>query len=313
MMISQTRHQTQRGQPKTKVTKPRYRQNTLGFLLLLPSILVLSVFVFYPMVKTFWLSTELTDLAGHPIKFIGLRNFRNLMLSSSFMTSFTVTIIFVVFTTFLTIIISYVLAMFASQRLRGIAIFRTIFSSTMGVSVTVASILWLFIFNPQIGLLSKVLSLLHLPPINWLSDPTWSLVAIIGTTVWMNLGFAFLVLLGAIQAIPEDLYRVADLDGASKWLRLRKITLPATKPTTFFVTVVTLINAFQTFGQVDILTAGGPDYHTNLLVYAIYQDAFVNHSVGRASAQSVILTLIIMLCTVIQFRVNKRRADKNAK
>ncbi|WP_072153201.1 carbohydrate ABC transporter permease, partial [Weissella viridescens] len=211
-----------------------------------------------------------------------------------------------------TVLCAYFLAILASKKMRGMGLFRTIFSATMGISVTVASILWLFMFNPQIGLFSKVLAALHLPDVNWLSDPVWALVAIIGTTVWMNIRFAFLILLGAVQAIPTDLYQVADLNGASKWLRLRKITLPATEPTLFFVMVVTLINAFQTFGQVDILTAGGPDYHTNLLVYSIYQDAFVNHTIGRASAESVVLTVIIMIFTFIQFYLNKRKAAKYA-
>lgn len=287
-------------------------QNLLAWSLLLPSFIILGIFVFYPMVKTFILSMQLTDLMGNPIKFIGFKNFSNLFSSDSFGTSFTVTLIFVFFSTILTLIMSYLMAVLASQKMKGIAIFRTMFSSTMGVSVTVASILWLFMFNPQIGLFSKILTLLHLPQINFLSDQTWSLVAIIGTTVWMNLGFSFLILLGAIQGIPQDLYQVADLDGASWWMRLRKITIPATNATIFFVTVVTLINAFQTFGQVDILTSGGPDYHTNLLVYAIYQDAFVNHSVGRASAQSVILTIIIMVFTMIQFYVKNKKGAKNA-
>ncbi|WP_419154877.1 carbohydrate ABC transporter permease [Weissella minor] len=288
------------------------RQNLLVFGLLFPSILVLGTFVFYPMIKTFWLSTQTTDLMGNPIKSVGFKNFTNLFNSEIFRTSITVTLIFVLVTTVVTVVLAYWLAILASSKLKGIGFFRTIFSATMGISVTVASILWLFMFNPQIGMFSRILAFLHLPDINWLSDPVWALVAIIGTTVWMNLGFSFLILLGAVQAIPEDLYQVADLNGASKWLRLTKITLPATEPTVFFVTVVTLINAFQTFGQVDILTAGGPDYHTNLLVYSIYQDAFVNHAVGRASAESVVLTVIIMVVTFIQFYLNKRKAARYA-
>lgn len=288
------------------------RQNLLAFGLLFPSILILGTFVFYPMIKTFWLSTQTTDLMGNPIKSVGFKNFTNLFNSEIFRTSITVTLIFVLVTTVVTVVLAYWLAILASSKLKGIGFFRTIFSATMGISVTVASILWLFMFNPQIGMFSRILAFLHLPDINWLSDPVWALVAIIGTTVWMNLGFSFLILLGAVQAIPEDLYQVADLNGASKWLRLTKITLPATEPTVFFVTVVTLINAFQTFGQVDILTAGGPDYHTNLLVYSIYQDAFVNHAVGRASAESVVLTVIIMVVTFIQFYLNKRKAARYA-
>lgn len=288
------------------------KQNLLALVLLLPSIVVLGMFVFYPMIKTFWLSTQLTDLMGNPIKFVGFKNFINLFHSDSFMTSITVTMIFVIATSIFTVLCAYFLAILASKKMRGMGFFRTIFSATMGISVTVASILWLFMFNPQIGLFSKVLAALHLPDVNWLSDPVWALVAIIGTTVWMNIGFAFLILLGAVQTIPTDLYQVADLNGASKWLRLRKITLPATEPTLFFVMVVTLINAFQTFGQVDILTAGGPDYRTNLLVYSIYQDAFVNHTIGRASAESVVLTVIIMIFTFIQFYLNKRKAAKYA-
>lgn len=288
------------------------RQNLLAFGLLFPSILVLGTFVFYPMIKTFWLSTQTTDLMGNPIKSVGFKNFTNLFNSEIFRTSITVTLIFVLVTTVVTVVLAYWLAILASSKLKVIGFFRTIFSATMGISVTVASILWLFMFNPQIGMFSRILAFLHLPDINWLSDPVWALVAIIGTTVWMNLGFSFLILLGAVQAIPEDLYQVADLNGASKWLRLTKITLPATEPTVFFVTVLTLINAFQTFGQVDILTAGGPVYHTYLLVYSIYQDAFVNHAVGRASAESVVLTVIIMVVTFIQFYLNKRKAARYA-
>ncbi|MCM0583098.1 sugar ABC transporter permease [Weissella diestrammenae] len=291
--------------------KSSIRGHYLAWLLLAPTIAIMVAFMGYPMLKTIFLSSQLTDLAGNPIKFVGFENFIHLLKADSFQTSLMVTLIFVCFTTILTIVIAYGLALLTKDKFLGIDIFRTLISSTMGVSVTVASILWLFIFNPQSGLFSISLKTLHLSPINWLSDPLWSLIAIIGTTTWMNLGFAYLILLGSLQSIPDDLYRVANLHGASWWLTLRKITLPATKPTVFFVSVVTLINAFQTFGQVDILTAGGPDFHTNLMVYAIYQDAFVNHNVGRASAQSIVLTFIIMIVTLIQFWWRQKRQGRS--
>lgn len=277
----------------------------VALLFLLPSVILLGVFVFYPMARTLYLSTSLTNLAGIPIGSAGFNNYLNLFTSPKFYQSLGATAIFVVGLTVSTILIAFGLASLALKPIRSLNFVRTLYSSTMGVSASVGSILWLFWFSPTVGILNRLLTSIHLPGVNWLSSPTWAIVSIIIPSAWMSIGFAFLVILGALQTIPTELYQVADLEGAGRWMRLRKIVLPHIKPTLQFVLIVTLIDAFQTFGQVDMLTAGGPDGHTNFLVYAIYTDAFVTHNAGKASAEAIILTLIIMVVTFLQFSIGK--------
>ena len=166
---------------------------------------------------------------------------------------------------------------------------------------------WLYLFHPSIGLLNLIISNFGLEKIGWLTDPTWALIAISVTTIWMNIGFTFLILLGGLQSIDSYLYESADIDGAGYFYKLRRITIPMLSPTLFFVVTVTIINAFQTFGQIDILTQGGPQNTTNLIVYSIYREAFVNYQFGSASAQAVVLFIIILIMTVIQFKIGERK------
>lgn len=152
-----------------------------------------------------------------------------------------------------------------------------------------------------------MLEIFGIDAIGWLTDPKWALLAVSATTIWMNLGFTFLILLGGLQSIDSYLYESADIDGASYFYKLRRITIPMLSPTLFFVITVTIINAFQTFGQIDILTQGGPQNTTNLIVYSIYREAFANYQFGTASAQSIVLFIIILVMTVLQFKLGERK------
>ena len=292
-------------------TKQRWRQAlrthlvALGFLT--PSLIFLGVFIFYPLVKTVYYSFFLTNALGEPVKFVGFANYTTILKDSVFLTSLGVTLIFVVAVTSLTTICALALANLARKHLRGTVIFRTFFASTMGVSVSVASVLWLFFFQPTTGVSDMILNALHLPPIHWLTGNVWALVAVILTVVWMNIGFAFLTISGALENVPTHLYETAEIEGITPWLKFRYITLPHISPTLFFVATVTMINAFQTFGQVDLLTKGGPNNHTNLIVYQIYRDAFVNLNIGKASTESIILALLIVLVTMAQFKLTEKR------
>lgn len=292
-------------------TKQRWRQAlrthlvVLGFLT--PSLIFLGVFIFYPLVKTVYYSFFLTNALGEPVKFVGFANYTTILKDPVFLTSLGVTLIFVVAVTGLTTICALVLANLARKHLRGTVIFRTLFASTMGVSVSVASVLWLFFFQPTTGVSDMILNALHLPPIHWLTGNVWALVAVILTVVWMNIGFAFLAISGALENVPTHLYETAEIEGITPWLKFRYITLPHISPTLFFVATVTMINAFQTFGQVDLLTKGGPNNHTNLIVYQIYRDAFVNLNIGKASTESIILALLIALVTMAQFKLTEKR------
>ncbi len=278
-----------------------------GILFLLPSIILFSTFVFYPMFKTIYLSFFLTNARGDTTVFVGWQNYLNMLSNPIFLKSIKNTFLFVLYTVPLTVIISLFLAIIANEKLKGIGFFRTLYSSTMGVSVAAASVCWLYLFNPTMGLLNKIINAFGAEKIGWLTDPNWALPAISVTTIWMNIGFTFLILLGGLQSIDSSLYESADIEGSGYFYKLRRITIPMLSPTLFFVITVSIINAFQTFGQIDILTQGGPQNETNLIVYSIYREAFVNYQFGSASAQAVVLFILILIMTALQFKLGERK------
>ncbi|MED3553285.1 sugar ABC transporter permease [Cytobacillus praedii] len=278
-----------------------------ALLYLFPSILLFSVFVFYPMFRTIYLSFFLTDQHGSAALFVGLENYAYLLESQAFRNSIKATILFVIYTVPAGVILALFLALIANEKLRGIGFFRTIYSSTMGISVAASSVVWLFLFHPSVGMFNRFLSLMNLPEVQWLLDPDWALLSVSISTIWLNTGFSFLILLGGLQNIDGYLYESAKIDGAGYWYQLRRITIPMLSPTLFFIITISLINAFQSFGQIDILTKGGPSQATNLIVYSIYREAFVNYQFGTASAQAVFLFLCILIVTILQFKFGERK------
>lgn len=276
-------------------------------LYLLPSIILFSVFIFYPMFRTIYLSFFLTDQNGNAAINVGFENYQYLWSSSEFINSTKATVLFVLYTVPIGIVLALFFALLANEKLKGIGFFRTMYSSTMGISVAASSVIWLFMFNPSIGMFNRLLSAFSLPQIQWLLDPEWALLSVAISTIWMNLGFSFLIILGGLQNIDEHLYESSRIDGAGYFYRLRRITLPMLSPTLFFIITISLINAFQTFGQIDILTKGGPSQSTNLIVYSIYREAFINYQFGTASAQAVVLFVIILIVTILQFKLVEKK------
>ena len=298
----------------TAVTKPkkisywkRSSNARTALLYLLPSIILFTIFVFYPMFRTIYLSFFLTDQAGEAAIFVGLENYTYLLESAAFLNSIKATFLFVLYTVPTGIIIALILALLANEKLKGIGFFRTIYASTMGISVAASSVVWLFLFHPSVGMFNKFLDVFNLPQIEWLLDPTWALFSVSLSTIWLNTGFSFLIILGGLQNIDEYLYESARIDGASYWYRLKRITIPMLSPTLFFIITISLINAFQTFGQIDILTKGGPSQSTNLIVYSIYREAFINYQFGTASAQAVFLFICILIVTILQFKLGEKK------
>lgn len=285
------------------------KDNYYALIFLGPSLLILGLFVFYPMFKTLYISLFLTNTLGKTTVYVGLGNYVNLISSPDFISSMVVTLAYVVGVTFFTLALGLLLAHLASQKLAGIAIFRTLYSLTMGVSVSVAAIFWLFIFNPSTGFFALMSSWLNLPAVNWLTDPNSAMWAVIITTVWMNLGFTFLILLGAMQSVPSTLYEAADVEGASSNFQFFHITVPMISPTLFFVSTITIIEAFKSFGLIDLITKGGPTNATNMLVYRIYKDAFYSGNYAKSSAEAIILTIIIAFFTLLQFKFLEKRVN----
>ncbi|MCL9971330.1 sugar ABC transporter permease [Anoxybacillus kestanbolensis] len=278
-----------------------------GGMYILPSLLLFSIFVFYPMVRTFYLSMHMTDFQGNPTTYVGFEHFVYLFEDRNFKESMKATFLFVIYTVPPTVIISLCLALLANEKLRGIQLFRTFFSSTLGMSVAASSVIWMFMYNPAVGVINKILIALGGEERQWLLNPDTALAAVAAATVWMNIGFAFLILLGGLQNIDSTLYESAEIIGMSRLYQLWRITLPLLSPTLFFVITVSLIHAFQTFGQIDILTKGGPMNTTTVLVYSIYREAFVNYNFGFASAQAIVLFFIVLIVTVVQFTFAERK------
>ena len=279
----------------------------VGLLYLLPSIVLFGLFVFYPMAKTIYLSFFLTNQNGVPVYFNGIENYTYIFTSDEFRNSMKATLLFVIYTVPVSVLLALVLAILANEKLRGVGLYRTIFSSTMGMSVAASAVIWLFLFHPSVGAFNNILKSINLPAVQWLLDPDWALLSISMTTIWMNIGFNFLVILGGLQNIDESLYESATIDGAGYFAKLRKITLPLLSPTLFFIVTISLINAFQSFGQIDILTKGGPIQSTNLVVYSIYKEAFINYQFGTASAQAIVLFFVVLIVTILQFKFGERK------
>lgn len=279
----------------------------IGMLYLSPALLLLGVFLFYPMINTLYFSFNEVTGGGLVKGFVGFDHYVELLHSTAFRKSMIGTFLFVLYTVPAEIIIALFLAVIASEKLRGIGFFRTIFSSTLGVSVAAGATIFLFLFHPSLGVLNNILGFVGIDGVDWLTNSNWALFSVALTTVWMHIGINFIILLGGIQNVSTELYESAKIDGAGYWARLFKITIPMLSPVLFFVTIIAVIGSFQTFGQIDILTGGGPAGSTNIIVYSIYQEAFSYGKFGFASAQAIILFLIILIVTIIQFKVGEKR------
>jgi len=270
-------------------------------------LVIFGAFVFYPLIKAVYLGFYETDNFGNQSDFVGVDQYRTVLTSESFRHSLKVTFLFALYTVPPGILLGLALALLANQKLPGISIFRVMFSSTVATSVAVASLMWLTLLNPNIGLVNYFLVEAGQPRIEWLLDPDWALPAVSATTVWLNLGLAFIVILAGLQTIPDELYESARVEGASGWRLFWHVTLPMLSPTLFFVSVVGTILAFQAFGQIHILTRGGPLDATEVIVYSIWEDAFERFNYGVASVQAVALFVLVLGLTVVQFRFLERR------
>nr|WP_046233096.1 sugar ABC transporter permease [Paenibacillus algorifonticola] len=281
--------------------KLQWREQSLGYLFLAPSIAAFVVFLFYPLVRSVYLSTHLTDPRGRIAAYVGLDNFTQLLNSSSFWNSLGVTALFALLTVPAGLVLGLITAYLTHGKLRGMKIFQWIFSMPVVLSVSTASVIWMILYHPSVGMLNYLLGLAGLPGIQWLTDPSWALVSISLMTIWMNSGFNFIILMSGMQGISEEIMDSAKIDGASPIRTLISIMIPLVSPTLFFLTIVSLMHAFQAFGQIQLLTKGGPAESTQVLVYSIYKEAFINYQFGTGSALSLVLFVIILLLTAVQF------------
>jgi sn-glycerol 3-phosphate transport system permease protein len=283
------------------------RSLAVGLAYLAPSFILFAAFVFIPLIRTFNLSFFNTRSTGAISTFAGLDNYTELVTSPVFHSGLVATALFVLYTVPFGIGIGLVLAVLLNQRLRGINVFRTMMSSSIAISAAVGSLIWLLLFNPSLGLLNYVLSLVGIAGPQWLIQPNVAIVAVSITTIWLTLGTNIIVLLAGLQGVPQEIYEAASLDGARGVRMFTRITIPMVSPSLFFLLVVDTIGVLQTFTQIHLLTRGGPVDATRALVYSIYLDAFQNFQFGYASAQAAVLFGLVLVLTLVQFQVVERR------
>jgi len=285
----------------------RLRESGLAFLMLAPSFVIFGVFVFYPFLRNFQLAFYRTPpFPNLPKRWAGWEQANDVLTSDDFRRSLWVTVKFTLFTVPTGIALGLALAVLAHQRLRGITIYRTIFSSTVATSVAVASVIFLTLLNPQIGLINYYLDF----DFNLLRDRNWALPMVSLVTVWQNLGFTFILMSAALQSIPDEMWEAARIDGAGAWRQFRRVTLPLLSPTIFFAVVVGTISAWQAFGQIDLLTEGGPGGRTgetNTLTYFIFTEFFEQQNDGTAAVLAIALFFIVLVLTLLQLRFLERR------
>lgn len=277
-----------------------------AMLYLSPALILFMTFVFIPLLRSVEISLYITDPIGRLVKFIGLANYQRLFETPDFVNSLNRTLLFILYTVPTTILISLGLAVLGDLRLKGIAFFRMVFSITIAISGATASLMFLYIYHPTIGI-NYLLSLVGIANIPWLVSPDTALLSVSLTTVWLQIGLNTVIILAAMQTIPEELYESAMIDGANGWNRFVHITLPLLTSTFFFLLVVDILAAFQTFTPIHIMTSGGPLQSTNLLVYSIYREFYFNGKFGFAAAQSIVLFFIMLVLTILQFVFVERK------
>lgn len=269
---------------------------------IMPSLIIFSLFLFYPFFKTLYLSLYKTDKMGQPKLFVGLENYTDLFSSPSFYNSLVVTFVFVAIVVLGSMALGLLAAVLCNKSFPGIRAFSTAYALPMAIASSSAAMIFKIILHPSVGIVNKVLH----SNINWLTDPKYALICVAVLTAWLNSGINFLYFSAGLSNIDESIYERASIDGANSIHQFFKLTLPGLSPILFYTFVVNIIQAFQAFGQVKILTQGGPGESTNLLVYSIYRDAFFNYRFGSAAAQSVILFAIIMILTLVMFKMEKK-------
>ncbi len=304
--------QARRPPRATRTTRSSLRSDRrLGLVLLAPALLAFAVFVFYPLGRVLVLSTQGTDIFGQPAGSVGLQNYVRTFTDPAFGRTMLTTAVFCIGVVVGRIVFGLLVVIPLTVKLRGLPVFRALLTAPMVVSVSAGSVAFAAMLAPGNGLLNTVITQFGGAPVPFLTSTQWALASVIVVTIWGSLGFTVLLLLGAFGAIDQDVIEAAHLDGAGPVRTLWSISLPLVTPTLFFVVVTGTVEALTTFGQIQILTGGGPADSSKTLVYAIYQQAFGSGSAnfGLAAALGVVLFLLVLGLSLVQFGVLEKRVN----
>ena len=286
-----------------------FQNRWLPYLLVLPQLVITLVFFFLPAGQAIYQSVLMQDPFGLSTEFVGLQNFQTLLEDPNYIHSFKITMVFSAIVAFVGLALSLLLAVCADRVIRGASAYKTFLIIPYAVAPAVAGVLWMFIFNPTLGVLAYVMKSFGVDW-NYLVDADQALLLLVIAAVWKQVSYNFIFFLAGLQAIPKSLLEAAAMDGATPFRRFWTVVFPLLSPTTFFLLVMNIVYAFfDTFAIVDATTQGGPGQDTNILVYKVFVDGFRNMDFGGSAAQSVILMVMVIVLTVVQFRFIERRVN----
>lgn len=288
-------------------TRPQHLREYLLFLAFVgPNLILFGLFQFWPLIQSVYISTTRWDMIAPVKKPIGLANYQYFVDNATFHRVLRNTVVFTTGPVGGTLFLGLVVALLLNQPLRGRDAGRAVVFALTLLSGAAISVIWVYIFDPRFGLFATILKVVGISSPNWLRDPYWAMPAVLIVYIWKNLGFVAVIFLAGFQAIPKDLYEAAEIDGAGPFWRFRTVTLPMLSPITFFVTLTSVLGAFQSFDIIQAMTEGGPVNSTNNLLYYIYQQGFVAFNAGRASAAAVMLFAVMLVITLVQMRLQEK-------
>lgn len=305
--IRYTVHVNQKKGEKALERKKRdwkYSANVLLFVV--PALIPLVVFWIYPIIRSLFISFTNWDYMSPTYDFVFLDNFIALFKDVRFYDALLNTLIFTLGTLIPTLVGGLLLALLLQKHFRGSGIYKFILFSPWITPTVAISIVWVWIFDPDTGIANAVLNFFHMPGLKWIESSDTALLAVIIVTVWKSLGYAMIFYLSALEKVPSELYEACGLDGARKWQRFRDITIPSISPTTFFLMIITMVNSLQAYDQIQILTQGGPSGSTRTLLYMYYQLGFEEFDMGQATAVAMVMIVITVLLSAVQFRASKK-------
>jgi multiple sugar transport system permease protein/sn-glycerol 3-phosphate transport system permease protein len=304
----------QRGNPRplsagTRTTRTNFRwiEGFKDFSFALPALLALCIFVYYPLLNSFYLSFTNWNMTRPIKKLVGLDNYAYLLTSDTFYKVLKITFTYTVLDVTLTLSLGLLLALLFNRTSKLFNFMRSLLFMPHYISMVIVAMIFLWIFNGQYGVLNKLLEKLGIEPVLWLMNPKTALWALIVVSVWKGVGFTMIIFIAGLRSVPLDYYEASSIDGATKWHQFWNITLPLLSPTTLFLFITNFISSMQVFQSVDIMTNGGPLDATKAMVYWIYEMAFGEFRTGRASALVIIFFLIIVLLTILQMYVSRKK------
>ncbi|MDP1892632.1 MAG: sn-glycerol-3-phosphate ABC transporter permease UgpA [Hydrogenophaga sp.] len=287
----------------------RFKSSWLPWALIAPQMTIVLVFFFWPAAQALYQSLLTQDPFGLSTEFVGLENFRRLWADDTYLASFTTTAVFSLLVAVIGLSIALLLAVYADRVLKGSGVYKTLLIWPYAVAPVVAGVLWLFMFASPMGVIAYYLRAVGIEW-NHLLDADHAMTLIVAAAVWKQISYNFLFFLAGLQSIPKSLIEAAAIDGAGPWRRFWSIVFPLLSPTTFFLLVINIVYAFfDTFGIVDATTQGGPGKDTAILVYKVYYDGFKALDMGGSAAQSVVLMVVVITLTVIQFRFVEKKVQ----